>query len=130
MAKIDVVSQALSEWAFGVAKTILPQVHIPIGGTLGGFMQILGVNPATYNLWNELGFLAEPLIQSMVTPAVQRMLAGIPDEQVEELTLKYVDAFIQQARQKGSVNLFGLQLEESDLQGLRTLLDKKLHEYG
>lgn len=128
MAKIDKISQVLSEWAFGVAKSVLPQVKIPIGGTLGGIMQILGVNPASYNIWNELGFLAEPLIETMVSPAVRRMLAEIPEEQVEELALKYVDAFIQQTRSKGSVNLFGIQLEENDLKGLRSLIVERLKE--
>lgn len=128
MTKIDKISQALSEWAFGVAKSVLPQVQIPIGGTLGGIMQILGVNPASYSIWNELGFLAEPLIETMVSPAVRRMLAEIPEEQVEELALKYVDAFIQQTRSKGSVNLFGIQLEENDLKGLRSLIVERLKE--
>lgn len=128
MAKIDKISQVLSEWAFGVAKSVLPQVQIPIGGTLGGIMQILGVNPASYNIWNELGFLAEPLIETMVSPALRRMLAEIPEEQVEELALKYVDAFIQQTRSKGSVNLFGIQLEENDLKGLRSLIVERLKE--
>jgi hypothetical protein len=126
MAKIDIISQALSEWAFKVAKSILPQVQIPVGGKLGGLMQILGVNPATYNIWNELGFLAEPLIQTMVTPAVGRLLQGIPEEQVEELALKYVDAFIEQAKKKGSVNLFGVELEKDDLKELRSLLETRL----
>ena len=126
MAKIDIISQTLSEWAFKVAKTILPQVQIPIGGKLGGLMQIIGVNPATYNIWNELGFLAEPVIQTMVTPAIQRLMQGIPDEQVEELALKYVDAFIEQAKKKGSVNLFGVELEKDDLNELRSLLETRL----
>lgn len=128
MAKIDIISQALSEWAFKVAKSILPQVQIPVGGKLGGLMQIIGVNPATYNIWNELGFLAEPLIQTLVTPAVSRMLQGIPDEQVGELALKYVDAFIEQAKKKGSVNLFGVELEKDDLKELKSLLESKLKE--
>lgn len=126
MAKIDIISQALSEWAFKVAKSILPQVQIPVGGKLGGLMQILGVNPATYNIWNELGFLAEPVIQTMVTPAIQRLMQGIPEEQVEELALKYVDAFIEQAKKKGSVNLFGVELERDDLNELRSLLETRL----
>lgn len=127
MAKIDIISQTLSEWAFKVAKDLLPQLQIPIGGKLGGFMQILGVNPATYNVWSELGFLAEPVIQNMVTPAVARMLQGIPDEQVGELALKYVDAFIEQAKKKGSVNLFGVGLEKDDLNELRSLLESRLN---
>ena len=127
MAKIDIVSQTLSEWAFKVAKDLLPQVQIPVGGKLGGFMQIIGVNPATYNIWNELGFLAEPVIQTMVTPAMQRLMQGIPDEQVGELALKYVDAFIEQAKKKGSVNLFGVELEKDDLTELRSLLESRLN---
>ena len=128
MAKIDIVSQTLSEWAFKVAKDLLPQVQIPVGGKLGGFMQILGVNPATYNIWTELGFLAEPVIQTMVTPAIQRLMQGIPEEQVGELALKYVDAFIEQAQKKGSVNLFGVGLEKDDLKELRSLLESRLKE--
>ena len=87
-----------------------------------------GIDPAGYNVWNELGFLAEPLIETMVSPAVRRMLAEIPEEQVEELALKYVDAFIQQTRSKGSVNLFGIQLEENDLKGLRSMIVERLKE--
>ena len=118
----------VSEWSFKVVKSILPQVQIPIGGKLGGFMQILGVNPATYNIWNELGFLAEPVIQTLVTPAVGRMLQGIPDEQIQELALKYVDAFIEQTKKNGSVNLFGIALDESDLTDLRSMLVERMKE--
>ena len=128
MTNIDKIGVALSEWAFKVAKSVLPQVSIPVGGKLGGLMQIIGVNPATYNIWNELGFLAEPLIQTMVIPAVGRMLAGIPDEQVVELAYKYVDAFIKQAQDKGSVNLFGIEVDAQDLQELRSMLDKQFNK--
>ena len=128
MTNIDKVSVAISEWAFKVAKSILPQVQIPIGGKLGGLMQILGVNPATYNIWNELGFMAEPVIQTLVTPVVGRMLQGIPDEQVQELAFKYVDAFIEQTKKNGSVNLFGVALDENDMKDLRTMLEERFKE--
>ena len=125
MAKIDILSQSLSEWAFKVAKDLLPQVQIPISGKLGGFMQILGVNPATYNIWNELGFLAEPVIQTMVTPAVNKMLAGIPDEQVPDLARKFVDSFIKQAQEKGGVNLFGLELGQGSFERLKEIMERR-----
>lgn len=126
MAKIDIVGKVLSEWAFKVASSVLPQVHIPVGGTLAGFMQILGVNPATYNIWSELGFLAEPVIHNLVAPAVGRMFTGVSDEQVEELALQYVDAFIAQAEKQGSVNLFGVALDTNDLTDLRSMLEERL----
>lgn len=126
MTNIDKVSLAVSEWAFNVVKTFLPQFKIPIGGKLGGLMQLIGADPATYNIWNELGFLAEPLIQSMVTPTLNRMLSGMPDEQVPELAMKFVDSFISRAEEKGAVNLFGIELSKPTFERLKELLERRM----
>jgi hypothetical protein len=126
MANIDKVSMALSEWSFNVAKAFLPQFKIPVGGKLGGLMQILGQDPATYSIWNELGFLAEPLIQTVVTPAVHKMLNGIPDEQVPELANKFIDSFIARAEEQGSVNLFGLELGKPSFERLKEIMNSKI----
>ena len=126
MTNIDKVSAALSEWVFNIAKSVLPQVSIPVGGKLGGFMQILGVDPRTYNIWNELGFLAEPVIQSFVTPAVHKMMDGIPDEQVPELADKFIDSFIKRAEEK-NVNLFGIELGKSSFERLKEIMDNKMN---
>lgn len=128
MTNIDKVSLAVSEWSFNVVKAFLPQFKIPVGGKLGGFMQILGQDPATYNIWNELGFLAEPLIQSMVAPTMGRMLSGMPDEQIPDLAMKFVDSFIQRAEEKGSVNLFGVELGKSSFERLKEILASKFDE--
>jgi hypothetical protein len=129
MTSIDKVSVALSEWVFNVAKSVLPKVGIPTESAVGKFMYgILGVNPATYNVWNELGFLAEPMIQTMVTPMVGKYLQGIPDEQVQDVVMKFADAFVKQAREKGSVNLFGLEMGENAFADLKAILTSKFNE--
>lgn len=129
MTSIDKVSIALSEWAFNVAKSVLPKVGIPMESAVGKFMYgILGVNPASYNVWNELGFLAEPMIQTMVTPLVGRYMQGIPDEQVKDIAMKFADAFVKQAQEKGSVNLFGLEMGENAFVDLRAILASKFEE--
>lgn len=125
MTNIDKVSLAVSEWTFNVAKAFLPQFKIPVGGKLGGLMQLIGADPATYNVWNELGFLAEPLIQTAVTPAINRMLSGFPDEQVPELAMKFVDSFIDRANEKGTVNLFGIELTASTFERLKEILARR-----
>ena len=127
MTNIDKVSLAVSEWAFNVAKAFLPQFKIPVGGKLGGLMQMIGADPATYNIWNELGFLAEPMIQTMVTPMLNRALSGMPDEQIPDLAMKFVDSFIQRADEKGSVNLFGIELGKSSFERLKELLESKFN---
>ena len=130
MTNIDKVSLAVSEWAFNVAKAFLPQFKIPVGGKLGGLMQLIGADPATYNIWNELGFLAEPLIQSMVTPALNRMLSGMPEEQIPDLAMKFVDSFIARAEEKGTVNLFGLELGKGSFERLKEIMENKFNGYG
>jgi hypothetical protein len=129
MTNIDKVGIALSEWGFNVAKSVLPSIGIPAESAIGKFMYgILGVNPATYNLWNELGFLAEPMIQTMVTPMVSKFMQGIPDEQVKEIAMKFADAFVKQAQEKGTINLFGLEMGQNAFEDLKVILTSKFEE--
>lgn len=129
MSSIDKVSSALGQWGFNVAKSVLPKVGIPQESAIGKFMYgILGVNPASYNIWNELGFLAEPMIQTVLTPVVNKFMAGIPEDQVKEIAVKFADAFVQQAKEKGSVNLFGLEMGEDAFADLRAILLNKFEE--
>lgn len=129
MTNIDKISSALGQWAFNVAKSVLPQINIPSNSAIGKFMYgILGINPASYNVWNELGFLAEPMIQTLVTPMVSRYMAGVSDEQAKEIALKFADAFIDRAREKGSVNLFGLEIGENAFSDLKDIMLKKFEE--
>lgn len=131
MTNIDKVSIAVSEWTFKVVKSVLPNVGIPAESAIGKFMYgILGVNPATYNVWNELGFLAEPMIQTIVSPMVAKYLSGIPDEQVKEIALKFADAFVKQAQEKGSINIFGLEIGQNAFTDLKNILTKKFDEYA
>lgn len=126
MTNIDKVSVALSEWGFNVAKSVLPKINIPPQSAIGKFMYgFIGVDPASYNIWNELGFLAEPMIQTLVTPMVGKYMHGIPDEQVKDIAIKFADAFITQAQQKGAVNLFGLQMGENAFTDLKAILTSK-----
>lgn len=127
MANIDKVSMALSEWAFNVAASVLPKINIPPGSAVANMMQgFLGINPASYNVWKELGFVAEPMIEMLVTPAVMKMLSGFPDERVPEMTDKFVDAFIKRAHDKGYVNVFGIQLGADAFEDLKNILAVKM----
>lgn len=75
MSNIDKVVQALSEWGFKVVSSFLPQMRIPTESPIGKFMYgILGKDPKTYNIWENLGFLAEPTIQMLVAPMAVKLL--------------------------------------------------------
>lgn len=128
MTNLDKVSAALSEWGFNVAKNFLPHLKIAPNSSIGHLMGMIGADPSTYNIWNELGFLAEPMIQTFVTPAVHKMLSGIPDEQIPELAIKFVDSFIGRAQEKGGVNLLGIELGQGSFMKLKEILNNKFNE--
>lgn len=127
MTNIDKVSLAISEWGFNVVKNILPHMQIPPNSQLGHIMGMLGTDPSKYNIWNELGFLAEPMIQTMVAPSVNKFLAGMPDEQIPDVVMKFVDSFIGRAQEKGSVNLLGLELGQGSFERLKEILQSKFN---
>lgn len=130
MTNIDKISNALGEWGFKVASSVLPKVSVPIESAIGKFMfGILGVDPRTYNIWSELGFLAEPMIQSYISPMVGKFFNGMSDEQAENIAYKFVDSFIGRAEEKGYVNMFGVQLGKDAFDDLRAILEKHMeHE--
>ena len=126
MDNILKVSEALSEWAMNVAKSVLPKVQIPPTSTIGGFMRMLGVDLSTYNVYDELGFIIQPTIRHYVEPMVNKFLSGMSDEEVKTMAMTYAEAFRKQAAERGYVNLFGIQLGESAFLGLQNILNEKL----
>ena len=56
------------------------------------------------------------------------MLGNIPDDQVPEVAMKFADSFIRRAEEKGSVNLFGLELGQGTFEKLRAILESKFSE--
>ena len=55
-------------------------------------------------------------------------LSLIPDEQVKEIAMKFADAFVKQAQEKGSVNLFGLEMGQNAFEDLKVILTSKFEE--
>lgn len=129
MNNVELVSAAASEWIFKIAAGVLPKVKIPSDSAIGKFMYgFIGVDPASYNLWNELGFLAEPTIEVVVSPMLKQYLGNMSDEQVKSVVMKYVDSMLQQVDKKGSINLFGMELHRDAFEDLKRIMTAKLGE--
>jgi hypothetical protein len=129
MNNVDKVSTALSEWLFNVSASILPKVRIPNDSAIGKFMYgILGIDPSSYNIWKELGFLAEPTIQMMVSPILTKFLGSIPDDQIKDIAGKYADALLARAQEKGGINIFGVHLGPKAFEGLKEILASKFEK--
>lgn len=125
--KIESITTGISEWLENVIASALPKVSINPSGTIGKMMNgFFGIDLSTYNVWKELGFLAQPMIQNFVAPAIRKYLAMIPEEKLEEAVMSLVDAMIAQAEKNGYVNVFGIQLGKNAFQGLKDILNEKI----
>jgi hypothetical protein len=128
MKNADILILAVSEWLGKIASSILPQIKIPPQSAIGKMMQgFLGINPAQYNVWNELGFLLTPTMQSFVEPQLRKYLASVPDESIKDMAMTYADALLKQAQEKGAVNMFGVQLGPNTFDGLKGILNEKFN---
>jgi hypothetical protein len=128
MSSIDKLSEALTEWGMNVAKSVLPNVKIPPQSGIGSFMQMLGIDPMSYNIYNELGFLLKPTMRRFIQPTLARYLGGMTDAEVEEVAMEYVEAMREKANESGYVNLFGVQVGANAFDGLKDILTDKFNE--
>lgn len=128
MSSIDKLSEALTEWGMNVAKSVLPNVKIPPQSGIGSFMQMLGVDVSTYNIYNELGFLLKPTMRRFIQPTLTKYLGGMSDAEVEEMAMEYAEAMREKANEKGYVNLFGIQVGANAFDGLKDILTNKFNE--
>ncbi|MEE1070032.1 MAG: hypothetical protein U0K81_06130 [Paludibacteraceae bacterium] len=128
MTNIDKLSEALAEWGMNVAKSVLPNVKIPPQSGIGSFMQMLGVDIRTYNIYDELGFLLKPTMRRFIQPTLVKYLGGMTDAEVEEVAMEYVEAMREKANERGYVNLFGIQVGANAFDGLKDILTDKFNE--
>lgn len=84
---------------------------------------------SNYSIVNDLSFLAVPASQMVIEPVVRNAVAklGVKDADVPAYAKQLVDSMLDEAEKKGSVTLFEtVELEKSDIERLRSLLDKNL----
>ena len=84
----------------------------------------LGIDLSTYNLLDELSFLLKPTVDTLLRPRIASLLKGVDDAAIPEVANRYAEAFLTQAQEKGSVNLFGIQFETKAFENLREILSR------
>lgn len=124
----DILISGVTEWLGNIASSVMPHISIPPQSAIGKMMQgFFGINPASYNVWSELGFLLNPTIHSFVEPTMRKYLTAIPDENIKDMAMNYADAMLKQAQEKGAVNVFGVQLGPNTFEGLKGILESKFN---
>lgn len=126
MTNKEKVIEGVSQWLTKVATSVMPQVKVSPASGVGKFMSMLGIDAAEYNVWDELGFLLSPTIKNFVSPTLAKYIDIIPDEDIFTVANDYVDAMIEQAKEKEYVNVLGIQLGVNAFEGLKEILNSKL----
>lgn len=124
MTNIEKLSEILTEWLSNVASSVLPKVSIAPTSSIGRVMNgFFGIDLASYSVWNELGFLAKPAINSFVQPMLVKYLSFMPEEKIKSTALEMVGAMVKQAEMKGYVNLFGIQIGKNAFDDLHMMIE-------
>jgi hypothetical protein len=124
MNNIDKLSNIIAEWLSNIVASVLPKVSISPTSGIGKVMNgLLGIDLSTYNVWNELGFLATPVINAFSKPMLQQYLALIPDEQIKDVALNMVNAMVEQANMKGHINIFGVEVGRNAFEDLKRMVE-------
>ena len=124
MNNIDKLSNIIAEWLSNIMASVLPKVSISPTSGIGKVMNgLLGIDLSTYNVWNELGFLATPVINAFSKPMLQQYLSLIPDEQIKDVALNMVNAMVEQANMKGHINIFGVEVGRNAFEDLKRMVE-------
>ena len=126
--KVEKTIEAVNQWLLNVGASALPQMKVSPQSGIGRLMAgVFGIDLASYNVWNELGFLLAPTIKSVIAPKLNSLLSNIPEEGYNEAVISIVDSAIAKAHADGYVNIFGIQLGENAFVGLKEILLQKLN---
>jgi hypothetical protein len=124
MNNIDKLSNIIAEWLSNIVASVLPKVSIPPTSGIGKFMSgVFNIDLTSYNVWNELGFLATPVINAFSKPMLQQYLSLIPDEQIKDVALNMVNAMVEQANMKGHINIFGVEVGRNAFEDLKRMVE-------
>lgn len=131
MKNLEIVSLSLTEWLENILKSVLPNVRLSnstgIGKVMNGFF---GIDLNNYNIWNELGFLTTPIIKGMLEPYLVKTLSFVDDDKIQDMVYNMVNTSIEQAKIKGHINMFGIELGENAFVGLKEILDRNFIDRG
>lgn len=129
MNKLEQLSGILTEWLSIVVSSILPKVTISPTSSIGRMMNgFFGIDLSTYNVWQELGFLTKPTINTFVNPLLMKYLSFMPEDKIKCAALEMVSAMVKQAEEKGHVNLFGIQIGKNAFDDLHMMIKENMED--
>lgn len=113
----DILIKSLNLWLADIITGILPSFrNNPTMGKINNIMgSFLGLDLSNYSILSEFSFLIPNLIGNYVNNYVNQFISslGVKDEDIPTQVNMVVESCKQRCKEKGHINIFGLQFEES-----------------
>lgn len=113
----DILVKSVNLWLADIIVGILPSFkNNPTMNKMNNIMgSLLGLDLSSYNILSEFSFLVPSLLGNYVNSYVTQFLnsMGIADKDIPAQVSNLINSCIQQCKNKGHINIFGLQFEES-----------------
>lgn len=113
----DILVKSINLWLADIIIGILPNFrNNPAMNKVNNVMgSLLGLDLSNYSILSEFSFLVPSLLGNYVNGYVTQFISsmGIEDKDIPEQVKNITNNCIQQCKNKGHINVFGLQFEES-----------------
>jgi hypothetical protein len=113
----DILVKSINLWLADIIIGVLPNFrNNPTMNKVNNIMgSLLGLDLSNYNVLSEFSFLVPSLLGNYVNGYVTQFISsmGIEDKDIPEQVKNITNNCIQQCKNKGHINVFGLQFEES-----------------
>ena len=131
MRNIDILSGIIIDWAKPMIDDIALQIVNGSDSITRANAWIRKYFPVSqnYSIWNDISFLALPLLSVSITPFLENAVnkIGITDEMIPKYIRDIADAMYKEAETKGEVKfLERYEFSLDDMKRLRDLIEERL----
>lgn len=131
MSNVDILSGIIVDWAKPMIDDIASQIVNGSDSITRANAWIKKYFPVSqnYSIWNDISFLALPLLSVSITPFLENAVnkIGITDEMIPKYIRDIADAMYKEAETKGEVKfLERYEFSLDDMKRLKDLIEERL----
>lgn len=131
MSNVDILSGIIVDWAKPMIDDIALQIVNGSDSITRANAWIKKYFPVSqnYSIWNDISFLALPLLSVSITPFLENAVnkIGITDEMIPKYIRDIADAMYKEAETKGEVKfLERYEFSLDDMKRLKDLIEERL----
>lgn len=131
MSNVDILSGIIIDWAKPMIDDIALQIVNGSDSITRANAWIRKYFPVSqnYSIWNDISFLALPLLSVSITPFLENAVnkIGITDEMIPKYIRDIADAMYKEAETKGEVKfLERYEFSLDDMKRLKDLIEERL----